>query len=350
APVPIKDINDVPLSSTKYALAVGSGDAAVEITVRPRVGDATGLDWDVSLRSTQDILSANLGFILPTGASASGGDMKLVDCPTVNEVDPAGLGAFSCDSYPALDDANLDTNVSKSGSSQQTYTGSSDSPRGDDDTLYVHFVGNTANGGGQYVLVHVDTGSVEERLGTLRLTGSYAGEAPVVTLEGAHLFGVDVFQTVGGSLGAGDALLTGTGSSGEDYDADGVMNDWDNCRYAWNPDNADGGGHGTVIENDRGDACECGDGDGDGVVGTQTDGMVTVSPDPDVPELQRILAGDDGVLNADEKTARCSVNGDTACDILDLVILQAAIAPGGSFSDVVPVCLRAISSEVPSDD
>jgi hypothetical protein len=43
------------------------------------------------------------------------------------------------------------------------------------------------------------------------------------------------------------------------------------------------------------------------------------------------------------------VNGDTTCDILDLVILQASV-DREDFEDVKPVCLRAISSKSPSDD
>jgi hypothetical protein len=350
APAPIQDIDDNALSSTQYALAVGSGDATVEITVRPRLGDTTGLDWDVNLRSTTDIVSAMLGFILPSGASALLGDMKLVDCPTVNVLGGTGMvGLTKCDPTPLLDDANLDSNVDAASTSQQTYSGISP-PRGND-TLYVHFVGGGPGDTSEDVLVHVgSSGSTEVRLGTLRLAMGFEDEPPVLTLEGAHLFGEDIFDRVDiASLGAEDALLTGTGSSGEDYDADNVANDVDNCRYAWNPDKADSGGYGTVVPNDRGDACECGDGDGDGVVGTQMDGMVTVPTDPDVPELQEILAGDDTIVDGDEKVARCSVNGDTTCDILDLVILQASV-DAGDFEDVKPVCLRAISSEAPSDD
>ncbi|MGE4649584.1 MAG: thrombospondin type 3 repeat-containing protein, partial [Myxococcota bacterium] len=166
APAPIKDIDDNALSSTQYALAVGSGDATVEITVRPRLGDTTGLDWDVKLRSTTDIVSAMLGFILPSGASASLGDMKLVDCPTVNVLGGTGaVGATKCDPTPLLDDANLDSNVDAASTSQQTYSGISP-PRGDD-TLYVHFVGKGVSDSGEGVLVHVGKSGINEvRLGT----------------------------------------------------------------------------------------------------------------------------------------------------------------------------------------
>jgi hypothetical protein len=133
-------------------------------------------------------------------------------------------------------------------------------------------------------------------------------------------------------VGTEEVLLTGTGSSGADYDGDGKENDTDKCVFAWNPGQEDSGGERTISPNGRGDACECGDMDGNGIIGVDPDNP---NPDMDLTVLQEALAGTPGY---EDEMMRCSVDDDADCDIRDLVILQRAIAdePGPALNALCP--------------
>lgn len=106
-----------------------------------------------------------------------------------------------------------------------------------------------------------------------------------------------------------------------DSDGDGVADALDNCKVVANPDQSDRGGvahQGLNFGNPngdqsdgRGDLCQCGD--------LGSDGRVTAE---DATLLSRQLIGLDGALALD----RCDVNGDGACDLVDVVRVSRAVA------------------------
>src|SRR6185436_10691329 len=65
------------------------------------------------------------------------------------------------------------------------------------------------------------------------------------------------------------AGLVPAGQTAGDWDGDGVPNAGDNCPYAANPGQEDGGGVNTNTPNGVGDACECGDVSGNGKINGQ---------------------------------------------------------------------------------
>ena len=210
------------------------------------------------------------------------------------------------------------------------------------DTLYVKFDGKGPTSSPPGLSLNNEALALYQRLGTLRLgggVGPYSGDPPIVTLEGVDSVMSPAVTTLGASsLSSADFALVGTAATGDDFDADSSMNDADNCRYAYNPDQSNLGGFNAMVSDDHGDACQCGDGDGNG-------GVMSA----DVAPLQDILSG--VTTGAGEPIARCSTTGDTACNILDLVVLDAAIAlVGEPFAPSVSnVCLRSVSSEDPDD-
>ena len=76
-------------------------------------------------------------------------------------------------------------------------------------------------------------------------------------------------NTASVSLDVARAGLVPAGQTAGDWDGDGVANAGDNCPFAANPGQQDGGGVDTVTPNGVGDACECGDVSGNGKVNGQ---------------------------------------------------------------------------------
>jgi parallel beta-helix repeat protein len=104
-------------------------------------------------------------------------------------------------------------------------------------------------------------------------------------------------------------------SSDEGFDPDGdSIGDecGDNCPGVFNPDQKDSGSVGDPNPDGIGDACQAGDVSGDGVV----DGL-------DVRQMREEQAGLLAELDAPEN---CSVDGDAECNMVDVVILQRALA------------------------
>jgi fibronectin type III domain protein len=81
-----------------------------------------------------------------------------------------------------------------------------------------------------------------------------------------------------------------------DADGDGVLDDLDNCRSWFNPDQSDGDGNGI------GDECECGDQNGDGTV-----------------NVLDLIAINRATINPSLATPLCDTNYDGKCDVQDIV-------------------------------
>jgi hypothetical protein len=181
-------------------------------------------------------------------------------------------------------------------------------------------------------------------LGTITILGNTAGNPPTLTLAGATT--VSLFRTgVEGPFiePSGDTILdaptqlTGTGAQGEDFDADGVGNNSDNCVFTFNPLQTNNGGFMTAIANTFGDDCECGDLDGNGQI---------LADGSDVSRLREVVAG---IVTTENSLELCSVSGSPECDIKDAIVLERALAgvPGPA---PVAVCLRAIASSSGGDN
>ena len=82
-------------------------------------------------------------------------------------------------------------------------------------------------------------------------------------------------------------------------------------------------------------------------VGAEVDGVG--SEESDIEALQQVLSGQAPVVDSAEQTARCSTYGNTTCDIQDIVVLSGAVKAVPIGPSVADVCLRSVSSEVPSD-
>ena len=301
----------------------------------------------MELNSSEAITRVTLGFILPDGSNAEDEHLVLVGCDfNVG----TSFSTMLTDCASNADTPDLQGSVKETHSYVLAYdTAALVVGEARVDTLYVLFEGD------QFVsspstgeILNPNSPSSFTRLGTLKIpgVGVYAGDPPVVTLQGVEdLVTPAVENLPTTSLTVADFLLTGAGATGEDYDADASPNDSDNCRYAYNPDQMDQGGVLTVGADGRGDACECGDGNGDGGV----NGNVSVPlEDTDVESLQKVLSGQTST-DSPEQAARCSTYGNTACDILDIVILSGAVQESPVGPGVEEVCLRSVSSEVPSD-
>ncbi len=325
------------LAFAQYAFAVGSNFAPIEVLLRPAIGDTTGRYWDVSLESNFEIFSATLGFVAPPGAGI--GSLRFRGCPTNGfPGTPVACSSTAGGNDPTLLGGSVDP------ANSETLGPDLDLPApARKDALYLTVQGNLDGQDPLDPTLLAANSTV--RLGTIEVT-SPTGDPPAITLEGAALLAGSTtpFVEPGGiDIAAGNILLTGAGATSGDFDGDGVGNDYDNCVFAYNPQNKDSGALNTNIANGDGDACECGDGNGDGIVGT----VGGAGSDPDVPTLQLLLAG--ASQNA-EQDALCSVSGDTRCEIRDLVVLARAIGQQ-SGPGIAPVCLRSVPTwGLPDDD
>lgn len=301
---PIQTEDLAPIDFAQYAFSVGSDDAPIEFELRPSLNDTTGANWDLNVNSQNEILRATLGLIQPAGTSS----IQFVPSgPTVNAAATTSAGPSS----------NL--------------------PR--PDTLYVTIEG-ALEGEDPLDPTFVAAGG-SATLGQIQI-GTPNGQAPTITLEGAaEVAGLppgNPFVEPGGTTIAGDqALLTGSGATGEDFDGDGVQNDTDNCVFTFNPLQADNGGFATTAVDGLGDLCQCGDLDMDGQI--QNTGS-------DVSRLRQVVAG----LDSDENSlGLCSVSDSPSCDMKDVIVLQRQLV-GAPAPPIASACLRAIPSSGGGDN
>jgi hypothetical protein len=153
-----------------------------------------------------------------------------------------------------------------------------------------------------------------------------------------------------------DRNLTHQAANNSDSDGDGISEDTDNCRYAWNGFDPsfpllvqrDTGGlamPGDLQRPDgRGDVCQCGEGDGTG--------EITAS---DVMALRHVLARSHVTGIDEDERGRCSVaindeSGDNqSCNIKDLADLDRAVESGSFPSGNPNVCRRAVVQNLTPD-
>ncbi len=150
------------------------------------------------------------------------------------------------------------------------------------------------------------------------------------------------------AIGAGAAE---SNSSEVDSDGDGVLDDGDgsgtvgdhqcvaganaicddNCRYTYNPDQADSGGILSAIGDGIGDACQCGDVNDDGSVGPA-----------DIDAFRFYLANPIGVPLSPVAESKCTlVDEPHPCNILDVTVLRRALAVSPLAPGIAPICEAA---------
>jgi len=294
------------------------------------------------------LLEVTLGFIAPAGVALGG--IEWEGCPTQDWTE----GAFQ-----ACTDSHDPNGVIASVDHTKSFgvgpiPSTSLPPAGTrSDTLYVKLRGALVSSDftSETLIAipeNVEAGDqITAKLGTINITApGYPenGPPPVLTIDGVlgiaqHGCSFDCqtsafLQPGEDPIGTEEVLLTGTGSSGADYDGDGWENDTDNCVFAYDPLQLDSGGILQTTANGRGDVCECGDLDGNGIVGKEADGSIS---DTDVIVLQESIAG----LGHEDAKLRCSIDDDSDCDILDLVILQRSLA-GVEAPPLNALCVRNV--------
>ncbi len=116
-----------------------------------------------------------------------------------------------------------------------------------------------------------------------------------------------------------------------DPDADVVAAYRDNCPFAYNPLQADGGGVMTTSPDGIGDACQCADVDDDGIV----DGA-------DVDAYRDSLADPAGLGLTPAGVEKCSaIDSPEPCEMLDVVVIERALEPTPLAPGIDQVCYAA---------
>ncbi|MFQ5515837.1 MAG: thrombospondin type 3 repeat-containing protein [Myxococcota bacterium] len=178
--------------------------------------------------------------------------------------------------------------------------------------------------------------------------GNLNGGGAVGMRSGAPSPGIG---TLGGSIGHSEALgfsgsqvtlrtaapgfwpLVAGGFPTLDIDADLIQAFRDNCPFAPNPLQMDGGGVGAGSRPDGiGDACQCGDVDDDGTVdGSDTDAFRDFLVDPL------------GMSLLPEGQAKCTVIGVASeCDVLDVSVIRRTLDGPDLPPGIAQVCEAAL--------
>jgi hypothetical protein len=207
------------------------------------------------------------------------------------------------------------------------------------DALYLRVVGNQIPLLGSFDVMN--RANIAERIATIEIDTSNYNPPPIV-LEGAAVVSPQPAALVdAGSIDilTDDVAFTQAGGLLRDLDGDGIVDESDKCIYAYDPNNTDRGGLGTMAADGKGDVCQCGE--GHGLTVDPEDGGGVVDND-DVILLQKALTGESTDA---EVGLRCSVSGNGDCDIKDAVVLQLAtdggVTPAGP--GIGSVCQRAVS-------
>jgi hypothetical protein len=300
-PIQTEKLDEIPFA--QYAFAVGSDNAPIEFELRPSGTDTTGAFWDVNISSQTEILRATIGFIQPQGTTS----IAFV---------PTGMTVNSAATFSQGPSSTL--------------------PR--PDTLYVTIEGDL-EGLDIFDRTMVPAGG-SATLGRIEIVNP-TGDAPIITLEGAAQLATppgDPFVEPGGApIAADQALLTGSGATGEDFDGDGVQNNTDNCVFTFNPTQDNNGGFLTTVPDTLGDECQCGDPDADGRI---------LNNGSDVAALREVVAG---LTNDANALGLCSVADSPACDMKDVIVLQRRLA-GQPAPPIAAACLRAIPADGGGDN
>jgi len=207
--------------------------------------------------------------------------------------------------------------------------------------MYFRVLGDEPSQGGFDLAVNLPFTAV--RLGTIQVDTA-DGDPPPLVLEGADVVSpadAALIEANAESVDTQNVALTQAGGLLRDLDGDGIVDDSDRCIYAYDPTNTDRSGVGDPAPGPDGigDVCQCGDAHGLSVPVGSGGGVVN---NADVMLIQQALTGQ----NPDAEVGnRCSVSGDSTCDIKDAVVLQ--LATDGPSTPVGPgigaVCQRAVS-------
>jgi hypothetical protein len=145
------------------------------------------------------------------------------------------------------------------------------------------------------------------------------------------------------SVARGEAFATGY-----DIDGDTVLSISDNCPYANNPSQLNGGDFESIDSDSdfEGDACECGDGNATGAVfGDLADEILPASY-TDSEIIRRHLVGLAPPIGTSSDDIRkiCSVHEGPGCDIADVIVLEQAFLGTATVS---PSCDAALGDPPP---
>jgi hypothetical protein len=310
---------------------VARSDASdVTVQVSPAIGQdpETATDWVVKLDSVRELKQVKLAFDAPS----TGYEFR-------------GCNASSC----GLGGGFLGPTVETAWPSHAVYDAG-------DEVLYVVLRGSLeadANPS-QDTLLHVPGGGQPGRvtLGVLRVPASEAGQRPVFKAIPVY----SVAPTGGAYLEPDDpdvndpgysptlVALLGSGEGSDDSDSDSISNDTDNCVFAANVDQADGGGLEVTGQpvpafDGMGDECQCGDGGGDGSVGAADVAALqeTLTQAPGDPAAELCSISRDAIPLADVEASRSY-----ECNAKDALMLELAIQDAGA--GVQEVCARNTAS------
>ncbi|MEZ4333045.1 MAG: hypothetical protein R3F35_14895 [Myxococcota bacterium] len=220
------------------------------------------------------------------------------------------------------------------------------------DTLYVALEGSY--GGGGPLLPRLNRPLVGPWcVATIEVPPSMAGLDPTFRLDGLDALPfkdadpVPLRVTDGNPLGVLTLNVAAQYNTGVDRDGDFMLDDYDNCKYAYNPGQENQGDFGTIYTPGSGsfdldgDACECGDTNATGGVlqslSEEPSGSATAS---DVDRIRAYLIG-----ATDDPAIRdlCSADADPHCDTADLVRLKKAFSASGLFTP--GFCYSALPDE-----
>jgi hypothetical protein len=273
-----------------------------------------------------EIHDLTVGVVVPAGTGTS--QARVVGCPSNTNYNSPAVCTSS---------AQLTSKVNP----LQSWTAGPGivSPGVRSDTIYVHVRGDQFPVLGESDVMNRQ--NVAEKIATIEVDTSNHNPPPIV-LEGAEIVSpldAAVVESFSDAVPTNEVALTQAGGLLRDLDGDGIVDDSDRCIYAYDPINTDRGGLNQTTADGIGDVCQCGDAHGLSVPVGSGGGVVN---NADVMLIQQALTGQNTDI---EVGNRCSVSGDSTCDIKDAVVLQLATdgpsTPAGP--GVGEVCKRAVS-------
>jgi hypothetical protein len=335
-----------------WAFATGPQDASVRILVSREVGDSSGDYWLLKLAATQqEVREITFGIFAPEGVNP--GAYQVLGCGT-----PGTEFFHNCAEAP-FPWINAAMSRTVHGNNINIAT-----PQ----VLWITLHGASASADDEVdhkVLLPVPSTETEEQLVSLAVlkvpqSVSDPNTPPTLfqdeTQAGTAAGGGPPILTVLGPHSLDDRNLTEQAANNVDSDGDGISEDTDNCRYAWNGFDSN---YPLLVQRDvgrlvqpgdeqrpdgRGDVCQCGEGNGTGEI-----------TDTDLTKLREVLARSHITgVDVDER-ARCSVAVDDesgngqSCNIKDLVDLNLALASGSFPSGNGNVCKRALVENLTPD-
>ncbi len=308
------------------ALIEGNAAPAVLLQVTPAPNPGGGTRWDLILRASQPLRRAVIGIVGVSGVTTS--QLRFGDCTSVVPANPYNRRNCGANPTSIATGETVDRALSYSLGPAPTAL-----PR--PDTLYLDLLGKLPSTPPSSPALNLP--GEPTRLGEIFLsTGLSSPVQPGLTFEGVSappLSVTGVFETVtGGLILAADVELLGGYQPPEDYDADLVQEEVDNCPFMANAFQEDDGAVQTTLPNKIGNVCECGEQSADGAIFLVDENLV-----------QDGIAGKQIPPGAD---LRCSVVDGPECDVRDWAVLYRRL--GGRLPNLQPVCAAAVRSTAPA--